>query len=223
MSIQVPDPVAFFPLNGTYGIREIRDRVSAVSSEVQLAPGPDGHDSGSYEFIGTSNSYIEFSNSDGGVLDVRYSITLLCWVYYDNQYGPLFIYHLNTRWGVSFQARYEVYMFPIWGRNGLFLNRIDSNTSVVRGWKFVGASYNYSSGEAKLWIDGVLDGTVNVAAETELGTQYKVRMGGTPHESHYFKGRITQMRVYDVALTQEQVQEIKGKGMTDRYEHRKQK
>ena len=89
--MQVPDPVAFFPLNAAYGTNEIKNSAAqGVPSGVSLAPGPDGKVNGSYEFSGTANSYIEFPNSEGGPLDVRQSMTMLCWVYHNGKDGPLF-------------------------------------------------------------------------------------------------------------------------------------
>ena len=113
ISFQVPDPAAFFPLNSTYGTRESQDRATeGFQGEVFLASGPNGQDGGSYEFSGTSNSYIEFPNSAGAALDVHYSITFLCWVYYNGQYsdadGPLFVYDAPppNQWGLAVYALY---------------------------------------------------------------------------------------------------------------------
>ena len=71
-----------FPLNAACRTKEFNNRViEGVPSGVTLAPEPDGSASGSYEFYGTSNSYIEIPNSAGEPLDVRYSMTMPGWVY----------------------------------------------------------------------------------------------------------------------------------------------
>jgi len=205
--------VAFFPLNGIYGTREVHDRVpQGIQSGVYPAPGPHGHDNGSYEFSGTS-SYIQFNNSAGGVMDVRYSITLLCWIYYDGQDGLIFEYNkpVGGPWGV--------YMWSLSGGNlyTLFYTRefrstgnLRASTPLAGGWKFAGVSYDNVSGEAKVWIDRVAEATRNIGAGLELATQDIVRMGNRFADGRYFKGKIAQMQVYNVALTQEQIQEIKG-------------
>jgi len=214
LSYQVPDPVAFFPLNFVYGTREIQDRVpQGITNEVMLAPGPAGQLNGAYEFNGTSNSFIEFSNSAGGILDVRYSITMLCWVYYNGQDGPFFFYQKDhSNWGVhlaTYQGKlYARFHTRNYGSTNYFL----SSTLLEGGWKFVGASYDNTSGEAKLWVDGVAVQSLNNGAGLELGTQDKVRMGaGFSSGFGFFRGRITQMQVYDKALIQEQIQETQGK------------
>ena len=49
---QLPVPVALFPLDGTYGTKEINGRQpDGIPYGVKLAPGPDGEQNGSYEFF----------------------------------------------------------------------------------------------------------------------------------------------------------------------------
>ena len=71
---------------------------------VKVAPGPDNTANGSYEFLGNSSSYIEFPNSEGGALDVRHSMTMLCWLRHDGRDGPIFSYGISLRKGVVLQA-----------------------------------------------------------------------------------------------------------------------
>ena len=86
-----------FPLDGAHGTKEMNNRVGAgVASGEHTAPGPDGKPDGSYEFLGTVNSYIEFPN--GGDLDVKNSMTMLCWLYPGDQDGPLFNYENSGSW-----------------------------------------------------------------------------------------------------------------------------
>ena len=207
---QVPDLVAFFPLNGTYGTKEIKGGVHrGIPSGVILANGPHDQNDGSYQFSGTSNSYIEFSNTEGGNLDVRNSMTILCWLKYEGQNGPIFTYKVSggVSWGVHF-----------WVASGKLFVRFKQRDytevpflkAAILGnnWRFVGASYNQTSGEAKLWVDGLAIHTLNIGAGLELATQDSVRMGAVIGDNRYLKGRITQMQIYNEDLTQEQVQKI---------------
>ena len=198
-----------YPLDGTHGTKEINNRVGAgVASGVHTAPGPDGKPDGSYEFSGTANSYIEFPN--GGGLDVKNSITMLCWLYPGGQDGPLFNYRKSGSWGV--------HLWVVSGQLFVRFNKRDySSTQHLLhtplkpkdGWKFVGASYDQASGVAKLWVDGKVVQTLNIGANLQLGTQDSVRMAAKIGDGRYFKGRIAQMQVYNAALTQEQVKVIK--------------
>ena len=84
---------------------------------VNLAPGPCGKMDGSYEFLGTSDSYIEFPNTAGGPLDVRKSITMLCWLNYGGQDGPIFNYTTSGSW--------EVHLWIVQGKLFVRFNRRD--------------------------------------------------------------------------------------------------
>ena len=200
-----------YPLDGAHGTKEVNNRVGAgVASGVYTAPGPDGKPDGSYEFSGTVNSYIEFPN--GGGLDVKNSITMLCWLYPGGQDGPLFNYRNNGSWGV--------HLWVAQGKLYVHFKKRDYSTTVgllhtplkpEDGWKFVGASYDQANGDAKLWVNGKAVQTLNIGANLQLATQDNVRMGVRIDHPWYFKGKIAQMQVYNVALTQEQIKLIKGK------------
>ena len=208
--ISPAESVAFFPLNVTYGTKEISNRVSqAIPTMVNLAPGPCGKMDGSYEFLGTSDSYIEFPNTAGEPLDVRKSITMLCWLNYGGQDGPIFNYRTSGSWGVHLWV-VQGKLFGRFNRRDYSHTNPLKHTPLAGGWKFVGASYDHGSGEATIWVDGVVVQTRNIGAGLELATQDSIRMGVKSGDVRYFKGRIAQMQVYNEALTQEQIQTIQG-------------
>ena len=172
-----------------------------------MAPGPDGAANGSFEFLGTSGSYIEFANSEGGPLDVRYSITMLCWVYYNGQDGPLFNYRTSGSWGVHLWAG-SGQLFVRFTKRDYSLTTGLLHTALAGGWKFVGASYDHGTGDAKLWVNGAVVQTLNIGAGLDLATQDPIRMGVKIGDGRYFKGRIAQMQVYNDALSPEQIKVI---------------
>ena len=186
-----------------------RNRVAAGdASGVTLAPGPGGVPGGSYEFSGSSNSFIEFSNIEGGPLDVRYSMTMLCWVYYNNKDGPLFNYRPSKPWAVHLRT-VSGQLSVRFTKRDYSLTPYLLHTALAGGWKFVGATYDHSTGDAKLWVNGAVVQTLNIGAGLDLATQDSIRMGANKNYNWwYFKGRIAQMQVYDKALTQEQIQTI---------------
>ena len=204
--LQVPDAVAFFPLNSTFGTKEIKNRVAeGDASGVTFAPGPDGVAGGSYEFSGYSNSFIEFFNSEGGPLDVRHSMTMLCWVYYKGKNGPLFDYRATGKAGVHLWVNKGKLYVYFRSRGYLDIPHL-WHTVLAGGWKFVGASYDHSTGDANLWVNGAVVYTRNIGIGLDLATNDSIRMGA--YDRAYFKGRIAHMQVYDKALTQEQMQAI---------------
>ena len=183
-----------------------------MPSGVSLAPGPYGEEDGSYEFFGNANSFIEFPNSPGGALDVRYSMTILCWVYYDEKGGPdrpSFSYNTGGRHGVQLWVANRLFYARFYDRTFSYTPPLH-HTSLEGGWKFVGASYDNETGEIKLWADGALKQMRKMNAGVELGTQGSVRMGvsKTYYRFLYFKGKISQLQIYNEALSQQQIMKI---------------
>ena len=201
-----------FPLNATDGTQKINNRTAqGIPNDVHLAPGLNERANGSYEFLGTSDSYIEFHNTAGGSLDERESITMLCWLYYGSKIGPIFTYKTSgSSWGVHLLVS-EGKLYVRFNKRDYSANAdltIIDTTTVARERKFVGASCDLVSGEAKLWVDGVVVQNKTVGAGLELATQDSIRMGVKSDYPNFFKGRITQMQVYNESLTQEQIQTI---------------
>ena len=198
-----------YPLDGAHGTKEINNRVGAgLANGVHTAPGPHGKANGSHEFSGTANSYIAFPN--GGGLDVRNSMTMLCWLYPGGQDGPLFNYGESGSWGVHLWVASGQLFARLMRRDYSFTNALrNTHLKSEDGWKFVGASYDQANGDAKLWVDGKVVQTLNIGANLELATQGSVRMGVKIGDARYFKGRIAQMQIYNIALSQEQIKLIK--------------
>ena len=133
---------------------------------------------------------------------------MLCWLYYDDHNGPIFDYRPERYLGVKlglYRGRLYVRL-----TDGYYSGSVYSiHTSIAGGWKFVGASYNHTSGEVKLWIDEYEVYERKIKAGIRLSTHHKVRIGANKWWS--FKGRISQMQVYNLALTQEQIKAIQEK------------
>ena len=212
VAISVPDPIALYPLNSKYETREIDNRqTEGTPVGVSLAAGPDGHPGGSYQFSGQANSYIEFPNEGG--LDAQHSITMLCWVYLEtlDVSGPLFNYNNpSIYWGVQ-----------LWISFGNLVARFKVNKKLTttqplaaKQWHYVGSSYDNNTGDASLWLNGTEAVYENIGAGTTLDTELEVRMGATAYtdEQRYFTGRITAMQIYNIALTAEQINEVKHAG-----------
>ena len=134
-------------------------------------------------------------------------MTLLCWVYYNGKDGPLFNYRTTGRAGVHLWVKHGHLFVTFRNRHNSSINA-PQHTDLAGGWKFVGATYDRSTGDAKLWVNGAVVKTLNIGAGLDLATQDNIRMGAKIGSDRYFKGKITQMQVYDKALTQEQIQVI---------------
>ena len=200
----VPEPVAFYPLNARYKAAEKENRQpQGILGDVGITDGPYNEPGGAYMFHGTDSSYIEFPNNGG--LDTRFSITLMCWVQPGGQDGPLFHY---GNLGVA-----------MWIFNGQLNNDIFKRSSkqwptaittrvLPKGkWVHVAASYDHKSGNNSLYINGHLRASRNIGTGYEIATAFqRVRMGCQDSLNRYFKGKIAEMTVYDVALNESQIQ-----------------
>ena len=135
-------------------------------------------------------------------------MTILCWVYHQGQDGPLFNYKASEPdWGVHLWV-VDGQLYVRFTRRDYTFTTYLLNTRLTGGWKFVGASFDRSSGEAKLWVNGEVVQTRNIGARLDLATQDKIRMGVKDGDGRYFKGRIAQMQVYNEALSQQQIKTL---------------
>ncbi|XP_035663229.1 uncharacterized protein LOC118406932 [Branchiostoma floridae] len=76
-------------------------------------------------------------------------------------------------------------------------------------WQFVTATYHRTSGVQKLYRNAIEIGSDDLG-DRDLGTQFPVTMGARPPftgDTRAYKGRIAHMQVYNIALTQAQIQE----------------
>ena len=102
----------------------------------------------------------------------------------------------------------------IWILNGKFfvqmvkhrsfveLSQITTAEVLLEGkWVHVAASYDHNSGNNSLYINGHLRAWQNTGTGYEIATtSQRVQMGQN------FKGKIAEMKVYDVALNEAQIQ-----------------
>ena len=200
-----PEPIAFYPLNVSFKATEKENRqVSGILGDVATTNGPYNERGGAYMFYGTVSSYIEFPNK--GDLDTRFSITLTCWVQPGGQDGPIFSYGVS---GYTVCVKIE---------DGKFFNRIversvqtlwplrTAEVLPAGKWVHVAASYDHNTGNNSLYINGHLRSSQNIGTGYQIATAtQKVRMGVKEGNS-YFKGKIAEMKVYNFALNEVQIQ-----------------
>ena len=198
--VAVPEPVAFYPLNARYEAAEKENRQPKGNlGEVTITNGPYNEPGGAYMFYGTDSSYIEFPNSGG--LDTGFSITLMCWVQQGqyNQIGPLFSYR---------EKMVGIWSGPRWFRIIItVLQHITCPEVLSAGkWVHVAGNYDHNTGNCSLYINGHLCISQYIGEGYEISTTgQKARMGAM-YEELYFKGKIAEMKVYDVALNEAQIQ-----------------
>ena len=200
--------MAFFPLNGQYETTDIShtSNTPAQTSGVELAPGPDGSTGGSYQFSGNVNSFIHFPNKGG--LDTRYSMTFLAWISHEQTEGPIF-YYADTEYGVRFLLRDDRFIARLFSSNLTLMKGLASDILEPKTWHFVGASYNYDSGELTLWINGSFHKKRDIPWIDELATQQSVILGAVPGVGGKYKGRISCVQLYDRVLSESEIEDAK--------------
>ena len=202
----MPEPVAFYPLNEHYKFAEKDNRQpEGIPGDIATTNGPYNEPGGAYMFFGTRTSYIEFPNE--GALDTRLSITLMCWVRPEIQEGILFSY-VKYNGGVDIYIVFGLFVYRVSSRDGSTQFSIATAEALRTGvWAHVAATYDFDTGNASLYINGYLTNSRRVSAGIYISTNAdKVRIG-------VIKGAIAEMKVYDVALDEAEIQASIRKGI----------
>ena len=188
-----------YPLDHKTRTRDVSvgKNIPGRSSNIRYAPGPYGQPGESTEFLGRRNSYISFPN--GGKLDAKNSITLLAWVFPMGR-GPIFEYFRGVKfWVVRSDTLYVHFIRRDRRRTRVLIKR----RLRPRRWNYVGATYDQRTGIATLWLDSRPILSQNIGKSITLATKNTVYMGGS------FRGRISCMQVYSVAMTGPQIYKVK--------------
>lgn len=199
----LPPAMAFFPLTSRYGPRDISPSKNLPGKIVGALPtrGPDGQPGSAYKFRGRPDSYIEFPNN--GRLDTKDSITILAYVNPETA-GPIFNYNPKG-FGMHFwMVRPNVLFARFVKRSKKFTRPVATNRVKPRTWNWVAASYNKNTGYARLYVDSRISAERNIG-RIKLATNYPVRMGARIGDRRFFRGKITCVQLYNVALTSRQI------------------
>ena len=203
MLLDVPEPIAFYPLNECYEATEEENRQpKGILGDVAITSGPYNEPGGAYMFYGTVSSFIKFPNIGG--LDTPFSITLMCWVQHEIDFGPLFSYGKDEH-GFQIWLLLDIVMLSILHSNPEEDLDLTAEAIVPKGlWVHFAATYDHNTALWSLFINGHLSATVNGFHDsTNAG---EVRIGATNDGDDYFEGKIAEIKVYDVALKQAQIQ-----------------
>jgi len=99
-----------------------------------------------------------------------------------------------------------------WGASGA--QKITSNTIIPGNvWHQVAVIYNGTT--ASLYIDGVLDKSANLTPPASTTQSFYIAAAGKLTHSSFFKGNIDEVRVWDVALTTDQLHYIMNQEIED--------
>ena len=132
------------------------------------------------------------------------SITILAWVNSQAR-GPIFHFHPKA-WGVHFwTVSSNTVSVRFTKRRTRDFTAALASTTVKRGrWQFIGASYDQPTGMAMLFVGGRLVAKKRIG-RLRLATNYPARMGPIKNDRRHFRGKISCLQVYKVALNARQI------------------
>ena len=139
-------------------------------------------------------------------------MTFLAWIYHEQEKGSIFYFaQQDFGFGVRFSINDNDQFRTILRRSDNFTS-IKITTSKIlepRTWHFVGTTFNFTSGEFRIWINGSKDDGKWIEEPVEISTQLNVIMGAFSGNSGNFKGRISCVQLYDRVLTEQEIDEAK--------------
>ena len=205
--VVVPEPFAFYPLNARYKAAEKENRQrEGLLGDVAVTNGPYNEPGGAYMFYSTHNSYILFPRerhpSDW------FSITLMCWVQPGGQDGPLFSYE-DLNWGISIRIAHGKFLFAFRNILIFFPCSITREVLPMGKWVHVAASYDHNTENCSLYINGhlrVSQFSDRGSLSNFIGVVRIILMGIDLTLKDNFEGKIAEMKVYDIALKEAQIQ-----------------
>ena len=182
LATNAPEPVAFFPLNGKYGAKEVRNRFpQGYLGIVDPAPGPSGEPEGSLQLVNDGDSFIRLV----GLEDLwTRSFTVSCWVYPEEYWVNILTTHQSHG---GFYLEVENWMLKSLLRNPYAQYSPLSNSIKVESkkWVYVALTYDYNTGIHKLWVNGS-PVTQNLPAMSQIDSPTMFQSGVNGNNVHGF-------------------------------------
>ena len=201
-----PRPMAVYPMSAESGVKEASsDRYSSLlagkMTSIVFQRGPFDDQKGSIFLNGSSGSFVSILNR--GYLNTQFSFTITLWIFQEETTsGTVICYKDGLEMSLS-QSKYLIAKFVF--------KRYKSETLKIFGlqdgtWHSVGFSYDYMTGMSKVWI-GNTTVSRRVGEQKELATAKRLRIGASfsNDTKGYFTGRISDLRIYDYALSHRQI------------------
>jgi len=136
----------------------------------------------------------------------------MCWVRPGGQDGPLFNYKRQGAWGVHIWIALNGRFFVRITKFGshAFLRHLSTDKALEQGrWYHVAATYDSNTGVNSIYVDGVLNKTQNIGTGYRISTNDPaIRMGVKIGDRRLFNGAISQMGIYNVSLTGDQIRAV---------------
>lgn len=197
--------MGIYPLNGIYRGRDIGRYKNRPARLYNLAssPGPDKLPAGSFQIRGLPNSYIKYV----GKLDTVNSITVLFWLKPESS-GPVYVYKRDgSGFGIEMIATNTMEVRFV-SRRTKRIRKLITRRIRGRRWNYIAVTYDQRTGLGTIWRNSVPIAQRNIG-RFRLATDTTAFTGRKPRNSKYFRGKISCLHVYHVALNGYQLRQLK--------------
>ncbi|XP_067023241.1 polycystin-1-like protein 2 [Acropora muricata] len=196
----LPEPSGFYPLTSATAANDssLYKNPPGVINNAYPVLGVCGENGGSYNFTGSRShpSYIKLPKSE--FLDTRYSITIVAWVYPEENDGEIASYWQRSNYGVGIFLNNLRPAFHLNSRDKKTKNIFTSKTKLqLNSWNHVAGSYDHHSGNLTIYVNGIpefFNGLIS-----ELQTEYDLWLG------YLFKGRLTHILVFNISFSKDEI------------------
>jgi len=206
--------VAYFPFNGnTRDESGYGNHGNAIGP--QLCDDRFGNQLSAYNFNGIAD-YIDVPNSESIGLygDLNSEITLCAWV--NTEASPL-KQGIVGRWGGTAGIRYLLFVLEN-GCGDIHTTTIGTpyaggSVITINSWHYIVGTYSSVTDSLKLYVDGLLE--KNAISSNPFGTDPDSPKNleiGRFDNNYYFKGWIDDIRIYNKALNESEIQELYHEG-----------
>jgi len=182
-----------------------------VSGNGQWTPGARGN---ALTFPGGTEDHVEIKHSES--LEIGETLTVALWLYLERD--PSAADQMDVLLGPSYRLsvdggnkiRFSIHDLDVMEKDAGGWSTLESTSSILNGqWVHVAASYDYSSQEMRVYVDGALDNVRNVSLDpTTCGVRGLEPLPGPCYlssASHPYHGILDDVRVYSVTLSPAEV------------------
>ncbi len=116
---------------------------------------------------------------------------------------------------LALQEDGDLFFYPYYDPNQWHTYNLVKNPLTEGQWQFVAVTWDYSTKEAKIFVDGV----EQALAEDNVPSYWSIiastadwDIGGSPVKDQYFNGTIDDVRIYNYALSASEIQDLYNQG-----------